>query len=172
MALVMDNGTQFTSNITREFCADMGIEMRFASVEHPQTNGQAESANKVILKGLKNKLDEAKGLWAEELPGVLWAYNTTEQTSTKETPYRLTYGTDAMLPVEIENQSWRATRFNEENNGENLIASLIMLPEEQREAQLRNEVGKVKVARKFATKVFNEAAYVKNEGAIAPNYEK
>ncbi|XP_057444228.1 uncharacterized protein LOC130736409 [Lotus japonicus] len=35
MALVMDNGTQFTSNVTREFCADMGIEMRFTSVEHP-----------------------------------------------------------------------------------------------------------------------------------------
>ncbi|XP_057443821.1 uncharacterized protein LOC130735973 [Lotus japonicus] len=62
MALVMDNGTQFTSNVTREFCAEMGIEIRFASVEHPQTNGQAESANKVILKGLKKKLDEAKGL--------------------------------------------------------------------------------------------------------------
>ncbi|XP_057442199.1 uncharacterized protein LOC130733921 [Lotus japonicus] len=35
MALVMDNGTQFTSNLIREFCADLGIEMRFASVEHP-----------------------------------------------------------------------------------------------------------------------------------------
>ncbi|XP_057435810.1 uncharacterized protein LOC130728374 [Lotus japonicus] len=153
MTLVMDNGTQFTSSVTREFCTEMGIEMRFASVEHPQTNGQAESANKVILKGLKKKLDEAKGLWAEELPGVLWAYNTTEQSSTKETPYRLTYGTDAMLPVEIENQNWRVARFNENDNGENLIANLVMLPEEQREAHIRNEAGKVKVARKFSTKV-------------------
>ncbi|XP_057444260.1 uncharacterized protein LOC130736441 [Lotus japonicus] len=144
MALVMDNGTQFTSNVTREFCTEMGIEMRFASVEHPQTNGQAESANKVILEGLKKKLDEAKGLWAEELPGVLWAYNTTEQSSTRETPYRLTYGTDVMLPVEIANQNWRVARFNENDNGENLIASLVRLPEEQREAHIRNEAGKVK----------------------------
>ncbi|XP_057444495.1 uncharacterized protein LOC130736721 [Lotus japonicus] len=98
-----------------EICADLGIEMRFASVEHPQTNGQAESANKVILKGLKKKLYEAK--------------------------------------VEIENRSWRVARFNEDDNGENLIANLIMLPEEQREAHLRNEAEKVKFARKFATKV-------------------
>ncbi|XP_057418261.1 uncharacterized protein LOC130712444 [Lotus japonicus] len=49
MALVMDNGTQFTSALTRDFCADLGIDMRFTSVEHPQTNGQAEAANKVIL---------------------------------------------------------------------------------------------------------------------------
>ncbi|XP_057418560.1 uncharacterized protein LOC130712759 [Lotus japonicus] len=107
MALVMDNGTQFTSALTRDFCADLGIDMRFDSVEHPQTNGQAEAANKVILNGLKKKLDEAKGWWAEELPGVLWTYNTTVQTSTGETSYMLTYGSDAMLPVEVENQSWR-----------------------------------------------------------------
>ncbi|XP_057443790.1 uncharacterized protein LOC130735939 [Lotus japonicus] len=56
MALVMDNGTQFTSNVTREFCADMGIEMRFASVEHPQTNGQAESANKVFYEAAYVKM--------------------------------------------------------------------------------------------------------------------
>lgn len=31
-------------------------------VVHPQANGQAESANKIILKGLKRKLNDAKGL--------------------------------------------------------------------------------------------------------------
>ncbi|XP_057432486.1 uncharacterized protein LOC130725256 [Lotus japonicus] len=141
MALVMDNGTQFTSSLTKEFCADLGIDMRFASVKHPQTNGLAEAANQVILNGLKKKLDEAKGWWADELKGVLWAYNTTVQNSTGETPYRLTYGSDAMLPVEVENQSWRVISMNEEENNDNLIANLIMLPELQREAHLRNEAG-------------------------------
>ncbi|XP_057444380.1 uncharacterized protein LOC130736583 [Lotus japonicus] len=127
--------------------------MRFASVEHPQTNGQAESANKVILNGLRKNLDEAKGLWAEELPDILWAYNTTVQTSIGETPYRLTYGTYAMLPVEVENQSRRVSRFNETENGENLIANLMKLREEQREAHLRNEAGKGRIAQKYTTKV-------------------
>lgn len=53
LALVTDNDTQFTSNLTRDFCEDLEIQMRFASVENPQTNGQAESVNKVILNGLK-----------------------------------------------------------------------------------------------------------------------
>lgn len=37
--------------------------MKFVSVVHSQANGQAESANKVILNGIKKKLDDAKGLW-------------------------------------------------------------------------------------------------------------
>jgi len=43
-------------------------------VEHPQTNGQVEAANKVILIELRKRLDGAKGKWPEELPEVLWAY--------------------------------------------------------------------------------------------------
>ncbi|XP_057444480.1 uncharacterized protein LOC130736700 [Lotus japonicus] len=38
-AIVSDNGTEFASNQTREFCEEMGIQRRLSSVEHPQTNG-------------------------------------------------------------------------------------------------------------------------------------
>ena len=33
--------------------------------------GQVESVNKVIVNGLKKRLDDAKGKWVEELPHVL-----------------------------------------------------------------------------------------------------
>nr|XP_025631518.1 uncharacterized protein LOC112726369 [Arachis hypogaea] len=84
-----------------------GIRQKFSSVEHPQTNGQVESANKIILLGLKKRLDNKKSAWADELASVLWSYRTTEQFSTKETPFRLTYGLDAVIPVEIEELSPR-----------------------------------------------------------------
>ncbi|XP_015953524.1 uncharacterized protein LOC107477943 [Arachis duranensis] len=80
-----------------------------SSVEHPQTNGQVESANKIIVKGLKKRLDEAKGIWADELGSVLWSYRTTPQTTTGETPFRLTYGVEAVIPVEIGDPSPRKT---------------------------------------------------------------
>ena len=73
----------------------------FASVEHPQTNIQVESANKILLRGLKRRLEKAKGTWVEEVPRIVWAYHTTPQTSTMETPFILVYGSDAMIPVEI-----------------------------------------------------------------------
>ncbi|XP_016205112.1 uncharacterized protein LOC107645570 [Arachis ipaensis] len=66
-----------------------------------QKNGQVESANKVILLGLKKRLDSKKGVWADELASVLWSYRATEQSSTGETPFHLTYGVDAVIPVEI-----------------------------------------------------------------------
>ncbi|XP_072090457.1 uncharacterized protein [Arachis hypogaea] len=84
-----------------EFLTGLGIRQKFSSVEHSQTNGQVESANKIILLGLKKRLDNKKGAWADELASVLWSYRTTEQSSTKETPFRLTYGLDAVIPVEI-----------------------------------------------------------------------
>ncbi|RDX88227.1 pol, partial [Mucuna pruriens] len=66
--IVSDNGTQFASKSTAEFCQELKIKQVFTSVEHPQSNGQAEAANKVILRGLRKRLEEAKGRWAEELP--------------------------------------------------------------------------------------------------------
>ncbi|XP_072087219.1 uncharacterized protein [Arachis hypogaea] len=67
----------------------------------PQTNGQVEAVNKVILKGLKRRLEGKKGSWADELASVLWSYRTTPQSSTGETPFRLTYGVDTVIPVEV-----------------------------------------------------------------------
>ncbi|XP_072071980.1 uncharacterized protein [Arachis hypogaea] len=99
--MISDNGTQFVDRKFKEFLAGLGVKQRFSSVEHPQTNGQVEAANKVIIQGLKKRLDKRKGVWADELASVLWSYRTTPQSSTEETPFRLTYGVDAVIPVEI-----------------------------------------------------------------------
>jgi len=69
--LVSDNGIQFASHLLKKLCEDVGIQQVFASVEHPQTNGQVESANRVLLRGLKRRLEKAKGSWAEEVPRIV-----------------------------------------------------------------------------------------------------
>ena len=84
--LVSDNGTQFASQQLGKLCAEVGIKQVFASVQHPKTNGQVESANRILLRGLKRRLEKAKGVWAEEVPRIVWSYHTTPQTSTMETP--------------------------------------------------------------------------------------
>jgi len=68
---------------------ELGIKQVFASVEHPQTNRQVESANQVLLRGLKRRLDKAKGTWAKEVPRIVWAYHITPQSTSKETPFSL-----------------------------------------------------------------------------------
>ncbi|XP_072071786.1 uncharacterized protein [Arachis hypogaea] len=105
--IITDNGRQFTDHNFKDFLQNLKINQHFSSVEHPQSNGLAEAANKVLLHALRKKLDEAKGLWAELVPEVLWSYNTTVHTSTKETPFRLVYGSEAMISLEISQQSLR-----------------------------------------------------------------
>ena len=75
--MVSDNGTQFARQQLGKLCTKLGIKQVFASVEHPQMNGQVESANRVLLKGLNRKLEKAKGTWAEEVPRIVWAYHNT-----------------------------------------------------------------------------------------------
>ena len=60
-----------------------------------------EVTNWILLKIIKAKLDDAKGAWPEELPNVLWAYRTTARTPIGETPFRLTYGTEAVISIEV-----------------------------------------------------------------------
>ncbi|XP_061360749.1 uncharacterized protein LOC133304716 [Gastrolobium bilobum] len=94
-----------------------------ASVEHPQSNGQAEVANKVIVNGLKKRMFDAEESWVQQLYFVLWGYRTSTQTAIGETPYRLTYGCEAMIPVEVGEPSWR--RLNSLEQGEQQNSKLL-----------------------------------------------
>ena len=105
--IITDNGRQLTDKNLMKFYADLGVKSVTTSIEHPQTNGQAESTNIVILGQLKRRLGSAKGLWAEKLSEILWAYKCTPQTTTGETPFNLTYGTDAIIPVKVNEPTLR-----------------------------------------------------------------
>ncbi|RVW99894.1 hypothetical protein CK203_024826 [Vitis vinifera] len=54
-------------------------------------------------------LEKAKGMWVDELPGVLWAYRTTPGRPTGTTPFVLTYGMDAVIPTKIGMPTTRTT---------------------------------------------------------------
>ena len=74
----------------------------------------------MLLKIIKAKLGKAKGAWPEELPNVLWAYMTTTRTPTGETPFRLTYSTEAVISVKVGVTSVRREMFREESNDDQL----------------------------------------------------
>ena len=50
---------------------------------------------------IKTLLEGAKGIWLEELLGILWAYKKTVRTPTGEMPFRMTFGTEAVVSVEV-----------------------------------------------------------------------
>ncbi|XP_020202768.1 uncharacterized protein LOC109788451 [Cajanus cajan] len=148
-AIITDNGLQFTDQKLNKFIQDLGIRHRFTSVEHPQSNGQVEAANKVILTVLKKRLGDSKGAWAEELVEVLWAYRCTPQSTTRETRFRLTYSTDAMIPVEVGEPSFRRLHFDEESNNSSLRAEIDVIDEVRDKARIIAEACKQRMTRHF-----------------------
>ena len=52
-SIITDNGTNFTANEVKLWCSNMSIKLDYASVYHPQTNGQVERANGLIMRGIK-----------------------------------------------------------------------------------------------------------------------
>lgn len=54
---------------------------------HPQANGQVDLENQMILKWIKKKLNDTKGLWAKLFHEILWSYQTTPHSSNKATPF-------------------------------------------------------------------------------------
>ena len=85
--LISDNGLQFDSKMFRRYCGELGITNMYSTPAYPQGNGHVEAVNKVIVSGLKKRLDDAKGKWVKKLPHVLWTYRTTPRRSTRETPF-------------------------------------------------------------------------------------
>ena len=85
----------------REFCEQIGIRNHYSSPFHTQANGHAEVANQSLLKIIKTLFEGAKRIWLDELPSVLWAYRTTMRTPIGETPFKLAYGSDAVIPAMV-----------------------------------------------------------------------
>ncbi|XP_021975483.1 uncharacterized protein LOC110870606 [Helianthus annuus] len=130
--LVSDNGTQFTEKVLQDLCAELQIQQIFTSVAHPQGNDQVERANRSLLDGIKRRLGYGGSSWVEELPNVLWAHRTMPKTSNNETPFSLTYGTEAMIPAEVGLHSLR--RLSTDDDNDRLLWEGLDLLEERREA--------------------------------------
>ena len=119
-SLISDNGLQFDSKSFRLYYSELGITNKYSTPAYPQGNRQAEAINKVIVNGIKKMLDDAKGKWVEELPHILWTYRTTHRRSTGETLFSMTYGAEAVIPLETGFLTLKTSLFSL-NSNDNLL---------------------------------------------------
>jgi hypothetical protein len=132
-SIITDNGSQFTGWKFLEFCDKYHIRMDWAAVAHPQTNGQVERANCMILQGLKprifDRLNKFGRKWLQELPTVVWSLRTTPSRATGFTLFFLIYGAKAVLPTDLEYGSPRVRGYDEGTNQQAREDSLDQLDE-------------------------------------------
>ncbi|GJR63763.1 reverse transcriptase domain-containing protein [Tanacetum coccineum] len=152
---------------------------------HPQANGLVERANRSLMEGIKTRLGRERKGWVDELPNVLWAHRTSLKTSNGETPYSLTFRSEAVIPIEIGMPTHQTMMIKEgEGNEEEMRLNLDMLQERRETAAIREAIYKMKIkhyynkiVRPVSFKVGeyvyrkNEASRVKNLGKLGPKWE-
>ena len=86
---------------------------------------------------MKKRLDNAKGRWVKELPHVLWTYHTTPRSSTGETLFFMTYGTEAVIPIKLGFTILRTDQFSIQENNHLLSANLDLVEERRKVAAVK-----------------------------------
>ncbi|GJX55190.1 reverse transcriptase domain-containing protein [Tanacetum coccineum] len=120
----------------------------------------------------------------EELPHVLWAHRTMIKSSNGDTPFSLTYGTEAVIPAEIGMPTLRTAEVDLVQNNEALEINLDLLEERREQAAIREAKSKAKMERYYNSKVRsisfkpgdlvyrnNDASRAEDTGKLGPKWE-
>nr|GEU82467.1 reverse transcriptase domain-containing protein [Tanacetum cinerariifolium] len=156
--IISDNEKQFRDNPFKDWCKKLCIRQCFASVKHLEANGLVEKANKSLGEGIK--------------------------TSNGETSFSLTYGTEAVIPVEIGMPTLRTAEVDMIKNDEALEINLDLLEERREQAANQEAKSKAKMEKYYNARVRNtsfrpgdvvyrnnEASHAKDGGNLEPKWE-
>ena len=151
--IILENGRQIDNSKFQKFCQDLGIKNRYSSLRHPQDNGQTKVTNKSLLKIIKTWLEGVKDAWPKEVPKVLWAYRTTTRVPMGETPFRLTFGIEAIIPMEVGLMNIRIKAYEKQRNQQGLNNNLDLIDEVRDEAMKQMTKYKGAMTRYYNKKV-------------------
>ena len=113
LKLHSDQGRSFENQVIRELCKMLNIQKTRTTPYHPQSDGLVERMNRTLLEMLAKYTQSDPTTWDIWLPTLLFAYRAAEQPSTGFSPFKLLYGREPVLPIDLDYSLPRLARFQD-----------------------------------------------------------
>lgn len=98
--VISDRGVNFIGKHTSDFFHLCGIKRNKTAPYHPQSNGQTERFNRTLAASLTIFVEKNQKNWSDFIPAITFAYNISEHSVTKASPYELVFGRLPRLPID------------------------------------------------------------------------
>ncbi|XP_020410598.1 uncharacterized protein LOC109946620 [Prunus persica] len=129
------------------------VKYAVVAVDYFTKWAEAEALATITAARIETFVWQSIGCWPELLPEVLWSYHTTFHTSTGETPFSLSFGTEAVAPVEIGQPIYRTSTYDAKANDEQLALNLDFIDELCDQSSIRNDAYKQRIAKYYDSRV-------------------
>lgn len=103
--ILTDKAPNFVSKLMEAFERVFKIQCMKTTAFHPQSDGSLERAHGFVKDILRTNMNETNSQWDRNLKQIAMAYNTTVHSTTKFTPFELTFGHRATMPSAIASTS-------------------------------------------------------------------
>ncbi|XP_057322506.1 uncharacterized protein LOC130665895 [Microplitis mediator] len=120
--VVTDNGTEFVNKIVAEYLQDHQIVHELTPTCHPQAN-PVERVNRNLKSLIRTFLSDKHSKWDQNLPELVYAYNTSVHSSLTVSPAYLNFGRDPRY-LDLHRGGKVLTELNKTDN-RNTVLSLI-----------------------------------------------
>ncbi|XP_059639262.1 uncharacterized protein LOC132281584 [Cornus florida] len=108
--IVADNGFVFRAGEVLQLGCDIQVKIVTSTPYYAQRNGQAEASNKVVIEIIEKMIQDKPRCWHGTFSEASWSYRNSKRTSTRTTPYRLTFSHDAVLLMELNVKSTKVIK--------------------------------------------------------------